>query len=325
MIRFFCKECGRRVSVSDDCAGRSGKCPDCGSAVAVPAIAAPVEIELNIQAPPIYDDAADTADGEEFKQEVFNDLGLKPIGLANIDAGKRAKPWYTDIFLYPVSTSGIINLVMLTLLPPLFSVIALTLFMIPTLSFFAFFFLMFKIIIRLYFFWYVAECVRYSCMGQTRAPSVYSAAGEDFWDGLNFYFSIFACYLLCFVWAPISLIGNSEFGITYWSLIAVGCLFFPILFLSIVVIDSISAWNPFMLIISMFRLMPQYLIVSAAMFAGVWLAHKVGFWMFSLEGLAHNLMPIIRPLIEAALVYLSFIAAHLLGRFYWRNSHKLDW
>lgn len=321
MIRFICEECGRRVSVSDEYAGRSGKCPDCGSAVVVPVIPVPVEIELSIQAPPVNENA----DDGEVKQEIFNDLGIKPIGLANIEAGKRTKPWYIDIFLYPVSTSGIINLVMLTLLPTLFSAIATFFFMVPVLSFFGFFFIMFNFIIRMYYFWYVAECVRYSCMGQTRAPSVFLAAGEDLWDLMHFYFSILLCNLLCFVPATVSMFVNSGFGLEYWVSILAGCLLFPILLLSIVVIDSVSSWNPFMLIVSMIRLMPQYLIVSAALLGMVWLLHIVVFGLFNLGASVLAILPFIKPLITVVVVYFSFIAAHLLGRFYWRNSHKLDW
>ena len=143
MIRLFCEHCSRRVSVSDELAGKNGKCPDCGNTIAIPDLAARPEIKLDLKIPSIHED--DDVDLEEVAQATFNDLGLKPIGLANLEAGKRTKPWIIDIFLYPISTSGIINLVMLTLLPPLFTVIALFLFMIPVISFFGFFFFMFNI------------------------------------------------------------------------------------------------------------------------------------------------------------------------------------
>lgn len=325
MIRFLCDDCGRRVSVSDELAGQSGKCPDCGSAVVVPVMPTPADIELDIETHPIYADADETTDGEGLKQEFFNDLGLKPIGLANLEAGKRDKPWYIDIFLYPISTSGISNMAMMILLPPLFSIIAMLLVSIPILSFFGFFFMMFNFIIRIYFFWYAAECVRYSCMGQTRAPSVYSSSGGDFWDVMGLYFSLLVSHLLCFGPAVIALIAFRRFGIEYWLLTTAGCLFFPILYLSIIVIDSISSWNPYTLIISMIRLMPQYLILSAVLMAVVWLLHMLAFWIISFGIEGFGILQLIKPIITAVGVYFSFIAAHLLGRFYWKNAHKLDW
>ncbi len=327
MIRFLCEDCGQRISVSDDFAGRSGKCPGCGSAVVVPAaITATAINDIKLDFRDFPSDDAD--DLQDVNQEFFNDLGLKPIGMANLDAGKRAKPWYIDIFLYPVSTSGVINFLMLTLLPPFFALIAMLFFMIPVLSFFGFFFIMFTLIFRAYFFWYMAECVRGSCMGLTRAPSVYNSAGDDFWSVLSFYFSLFACHLLCFAPAPISLLYNYEFGILYWALTVVGCLFFPILYLSIVVIDSSSAWNPVMLIMSMIRLMPQYLIFPAVIFGFICLIHSMVFCLVDHDSSGLLLLlisPLIKPVVIAIAVYFSFIAAHLLGRFYWKNAHRLDW
>jgi len=35
-IRFACPKCGRAIRTSDDAAGKSGKCNDCGTVLAVP-------------------------------------------------------------------------------------------------------------------------------------------------------------------------------------------------------------------------------------------------------------------------------------------------
>lgn len=332
MIRFLCEDCGRRISVSDDIAGRSAKCPGCGSAVvvAVAAVAGDVGggIELDFREIPSFEEVGNGESPQGVSQEFFNDLGLKPIGMVNLDAGKRTKPWYIDIFLYPISTSGIINFLMLVLLPPFFSLLAKLFFIIPVLSIFAFVFMMFKFIFCAYFFWYIAECVRGSCLGLTRAPSVYNSGGEDFWSVLNIYFSIFMCHFVCFAPAPVSLLYNYEFGIVYWGLVAAGCMVFPILYLSIVVIDSMSAWSPFTLIIAMAKLMPQYLIFPAVMFSFIWGMHTLVVWLVAngCEGFLLVLMlSYVEPFVIAIVVYLSFVAAHLLGRFYWKNAHRLDW
>jgi DNA-directed RNA polymerase subunit RPC12/RpoP len=35
-IRFACPKCGRAIRTSDDAAGKSGKCNDCGTVLTVP-------------------------------------------------------------------------------------------------------------------------------------------------------------------------------------------------------------------------------------------------------------------------------------------------
>jgi DNA-directed RNA polymerase subunit RPC12/RpoP len=35
-IRFACSKCGRAIRTSDDAAGKSGKCNDCGTVLTVP-------------------------------------------------------------------------------------------------------------------------------------------------------------------------------------------------------------------------------------------------------------------------------------------------
>jgi len=37
MVRFCCKHCGRKINVQDKHAGNRGKCPECGTVIAIPA------------------------------------------------------------------------------------------------------------------------------------------------------------------------------------------------------------------------------------------------------------------------------------------------
>lgn len=122
------------------------------------------------------------------------------------------------------------------------------------------------------------------------------------------------------------MLSSRAFDREYWILIGIGCVVYPILFLSIVVIDSISAWNPFMLVASLVRIMPQYLIISAGLFGIIWLVHSLLFWVTQLDISSFALIiRLIKPVFIGFGVYFGFISAHLLGRFYWLNRFRLDW
>ena len=380
MIKFSCHKCGQGISVSDEYAGRKGKCPKCRTVLGIPvtekADAGAAQIALDhdmgrrlpenrlvrfscgmcdkvIEAdesqrgaileckgcgsfaevplgekipeePEVYgsneEDTRDDGEREYYEYGRTTDLNEAE------DTGQRKLPWFIDIFLYPISSSGIINLGILIFIPPVLTALSLVLLRVTLFVPLALFLLIFKLIIRAYFFWCIAECVRDSCLGRTRAPSVLTGAGDDFWGVFNYYFSLFVCHLLCFGPAIISLSSSRAFDREYWILIGIGCVVYPILFLSIVVIDSISAWNPFMLVASLVRLMPQYLIVSAGLFGIIWLTHSLLFWVAQLD-ISRSMLVIwlIKPVFVGFGVYFGFIGAHLLGRFYWFNRARLDW
>jgi len=44
MIRFYCEQCGHKISVQDKHAGKRGKCPECGAAFVVPAESAIIKL-----------------------------------------------------------------------------------------------------------------------------------------------------------------------------------------------------------------------------------------------------------------------------------------
>lgn len=318
LVRFSCGMCDKVIEANESQRGAILECSGCGSFAEVPAG------EKIPEEPEVYENTQEDTGGDEEREyyEYGRTTDLNEVE----DTGERKLPWFIDIFLYPINTSGIINLGILIIIPPLLTALSLVLLRVILFLPLAIFLLIFKLIIRAYFFWCIAECVRDSATGGTRAPSAFTGSGDDFWGVVNYYFSLFMCHFLCFGPAILSLLSSRAFDREYWILIGIGCVVYPILFLSIVVIDSISAWNPFMLVASLVRIMPQYLIISAGLFGIIWLAHSLLFWVTQLDISSFALIiRLIKPVFIGFGVYFGFISAHLLGRFYWLNRFRLDW
>lgn len=352
MISFYCDDCGRKIKVSPAHAGKKGKCPNCRAVVVVPPeqTTAPIELEHNklpsvplvrfscvmcsqsMTAPeskrgeivacpncgsfaevPVKETLANepevTYETEEIPEEEYFDYARKSIQPDEGYSGKRKLPWFLDIFLYPVSDSGLINLGIFVGVPLTISLVGR--FLMPMLCFF----LVIRFVVGLYFCWYIAECVRDSGMGGIRAPSVLSSGGDDLGGLIGAWANLVACYLVCFFPALLYNAITDQQNFIYWSLLGYSALLFPLLFLSVVIIDSVSAWNPITLIVAFVKLQPQYLIASAGFFAIIFGLH----FLPKADNVALSLLA------PPVAVYAIFIGAHLLGRFYWLNSEKLDW
>ena len=150
-------------------------------------------------------------------------------------------------------------------------------------------------------------------MGGFRAPNVLASSTDDLGGLLVAGVNLTVCFLVCFLPVILFIIGHfSKTGqvqrdIVYWGLVAYAALLFPLLFMSVTIIDSMSAWNPFNLITAFVKLQPQYLIFSAVFFGFLYVLH----FLPNIENLSMFLLS--RPMV----IYTVFIGAHLLGRFYW--------
>jgi len=105
--------------------------------------------------------------------------------------------------------------------------------------------------------------------------------------------------------------------VIFWVLLIYAVFFFPMTLLAVVVLDSPVGLNPRLLYSSISNTFRQYcgfvlLIVAAILLIGV-LGLKAG-------GSGY-----LAVIVRYASVYLVFVGAHLLGRFYWRYQEKLNW
>jgi len=87
--------------------------------------------------------------------------------------------------------------------------------------------------------------------------------------------------------------------------------------LAVTMFDSVYGLNPLILLGSMLSTFPPYLGLVLALGALLFLIVKTN------QALAGD--PLLGYAFGFAEYYLALVAAHLVGRFYWRYEEKLNW
>ena len=297
MIRFECSSCGVRIRVPDEHAGKHGNCPKCRQRVQIPAQQDtqddPLLLEpLDIPAAPVDSPLQDAINGPE-------DVDDTP-------AGQRRFPWPIDILLYPMNSAGFIHLAIFVGIPLLIGVIQYLLG--PVAGIFWIVYVAVRIAVGLYYCWYITECVNDSSTGGTRAPDAFSSATVS--EQFSLVVHLSATYVVFVGPAGFYNLYLHRTDLLFWCLAGYGAVFFPMGLLAMIMYQDSSALNPFKLLLAIAKTLLPYagLVV---LLAGV-------FGLFML--LSH--IPILG---EILWVYGTFVLAHLLGRFYWRNEERIGW
>ncbi|MBA7671355.1 hypothetical protein ES703_79511 [subsurface metagenome] len=141
-IKFRCKNCGQKFSVPESRAGKKGKCPKCKNIIVVPKVqtTSSVTEQTNAGAPEYS--SKSSVDDSAFlvtpQKDKIQDLPLSQPDISEKTAeyeqeleeesaektetaAQRKLPWLIDIFLYPLSISGLIHLVIFLCAPILIS------------------------------------------------------------------------------------------------------------------------------------------------------------------------------------------------------------
>ncbi len=105
--------------------------------------------------------------------------------------------------------------------------------------------------------------------------------------------------------------------IIFWLLLVYAVFVYPMALLAFVVFDSVSALKPRLLFRSISNTFFPYCGLVLLFVATVSLIGVLGQRVHGPEYLPFPL--------RYAGIYLAFVAAHLLGRFYWRYQEKLNW
>ena len=333
VIRFHCKYCQQRITVPKIHAAKKAKCPKCKNIIVVPNVESAADVPqttpgdsavsskdatfaLTFLDIPQEEKAQPAAEGyapdktfeelREIEQEIATDQA-EPLP-------ERKLPWLIDIFLYPVSTPGLTILAIVIVIPLLIDFVA-TLF-----GPFGFFIsvpgFVINVVISLYMYWYLCECIRDSAEGGLRAPDVLIRApslGDMLWQTIR----IAGC--LVFFCLPVLIYyrHTERTDTVFWLLLAYAVFFFPMGLLAVIMFDSFSGLNPLLLIGSIFSTFFQYcgLILLFCIF-GYSLAKILS--VFSGSGFLNYIA-------FTLIIYLAMVAAHLLGRFYFRYKEKLYW
>ncbi len=336
VIKFSCKNCGQKISVPDVHAGKKGKCPKCKTIVIVPQVKSAADDYENLASGEQLEHSSSASDLQLKKEppsqtggtyRVFtNDLDTMPNQeqIAKIPEDEkppeRKLPWILDIFLYPTSTSGLINLGIFWILPILLEFTRIILPIIPGLA---------GLVVAGYMYYYFMECIRDSAAGGIRAPENIGSM-PDMGDVVTQIMEIIASVVI--FWGPLGAYllykifwqatgDESSYNLTtdmvFWLLLGYGIFFFPIGLLALAMFGSSSAFNPVLWIVSIFSAFFQY--CSLVLFFCVLV------WLFSRMTSVFQQSLFFSYLFGAVFVYLAMVASHLLGRFYYLNSEKLNW
>jgi hypothetical protein len=359
MIHFNCPKCGKGFTGSENCSGKKGKCSKCKSVVEIPFESnkilpkngQKIPLQTNgsnrsfppeLQRPDFLDDRPEPVTNIPKEKE--------QQGKNRQNDFVRKLPWFIDIFFYPVTLTGMIMLAILAGVPFLIEVLpfiigylgqgSVVLGFLSMIIVFGGFFIV--LTIALYKYWYFCQCIRDSAEGNIRIPQ---ELGDS--PGLGGIFSGLKSIVVCLVvaFAPAVIYGYETKQLdkyfilhilisvlpseiiskytamdrTFYLLIGVGIVIFPMCFLSIVIHESIRGLNPILLITSIFKTFFQYIGIIIIFFAFFLIIQYLHYRIYYQGDL---LVWVCRRFL---IVYFSLIVAHLLGRFYYKNRWKLNW
>lgn len=319
LVGFACENCGEKISAIHTRAGKKGKCPKCKTTLAIPIahdltfLDTPAERKIQNQ-PSSQPGASEDVVEREQEEESAGDENESTSG--------RNLPWLIDIFLYPTSAPGLTHLAIFIGVPLLIHVIRELLGPLGLILLFPGYIINF--LLGFYMCWYFTECVRDSAAGQVRAPEAFADAGIG--SMFEQWLYLAACYAIFVLPAALYGIYANRTDTIFWILVAYGVFFFPMGLLAVVMFDTSSAFNPILWLGSIFSTFFQYcglvLLVSGIVLA-----------FLTLTGTGEPRDPeeitmgakILEAIFTCLLLYMVFVIAHLLGRFYWRYQERLNW
>ena len=338
MIRFRCEGCGRPLSVSDSGAGKRGRCPHCRQVVRVPQTqAGPLETESE------HPDAPDTKSGPSARDLNLLDFPHEPAqtdeapapnaatdrpetdappvnGDAQTDNDQEtddeAPPSLMDALLYPANLDGLVQIGFFA--AGLWGIALLGRLLYAALRLYTgIVILLLRVLLGGYILFYLGYCIFDSSKGDRRAPPVSTAHTPDKWDIVGQLLLLLGSIAICFWPAALYRGLTGQLDMWYWALAALGAFHLPMALLVGTLFDGIAALNPLTILRSIFATLPVYivLLLKLAILGGALAAvYRVSgqFWLFS-------------PLRNAVCLYLLLIGSYLLGHFYWKQKHCLQW
>ena len=326
-VRFHCENCGYKSTVSESYAGKNIRCPNCYFIIFIPKpettdttqtssrYSAYDSSLLNVQEQNILKHqqiqeyiASEQANESEEEDEEEPPQETDP-------AAMRKAPWLIDIFLYPFNWPGLKHLAIFILVPQLLNIIEGIL---PILFAFLFSIAAFivKILIFLYIYWYLAECVRESGGGWVRAPQGFGGLPtlKDMFGQVVNIIGCLAFFLGLFAFYTISV---GRMNIISWFLLGFAVFLYPMGLLSVLMHDSVHGLNIRTFTKSISNTFYPYLALIILFAIQILLIRRIP--AQEQESLFSNII------FRSVIIYTALIDAHLLGRFYWRYQNKLKW
>jgi len=332
IVDFHCESCGQIISVPQVHAGKKCKCPKCKNILIVPELESTSSTsrqgdsedskinskysayDLSLLDIPQKDKTQELPISHTETSESSDEYEQEPEEDEEETAALRKLPWFVDIFLYPISASGLVNLAILSFLPR----------MLPPLGHLNYWMhlppsLAIVVILVGYLIYCLSDYIRDSAGGNRRAPdielslSILLNAWELVWLILN----TFICVAVCVGPLLAYLIITKQTDIIFWLLVTYGVLYLPMVLLALVLFDSLRAINPILIIASILNVFLPYCGLVLLFFA-----------VCGLIAIILVIMPqswILSYILSVVCIYLTMVMAHLLGRFCYKYRERLNW
>jgi hypothetical protein len=326
-IRFDCENCGYKSTVSENYAGKNIRCPNCYIIIFIPKPDTTGTTQTTTQYSTYDSSLLNIQEQNILKHQQMHEYIASELSYEDAEeiedepsqetepATLRKIPWFIDIFLYPLNWPGLKHLALFILVPQLLNIIENMLPFLPAFMFSITAYIM-KIIIFLYIYWYLAECVRESAGDWIRAPQGYGGL-PTLKDMLGQVVNIIGCLVVFLGPFAIYAISVGGMNIISWFLLGFAIFLYPIGLLSILMHDSAHGLK--------FHSFTKS--ISNTFYPYFWLII-----VFVIQILLIRMIPAQEQgtlfsniLIRFVIIYTVLIDAHLLGRFYWRYQDKLNW
>jgi hypothetical protein len=341
VIRFNCSICGQHIRVLKSVAGKKGRCPKCKSVVVIPQSTPSPPIPPKEEPIRVIRDAApsfnEPARPIYAPSQQWHRTAPEPV--ADIDAGTdkfqpppEQKPaTILNVFAFPFSLAGVLHFILFWFGPLVIGFLE-RIFAVAC-CYGQLMIIGLYIALVGYFYYYLSNCIIAAAKDERTAPDMSFEDTFTFVDLLRRVFLVLGCTFVCF--GPLVLymlyfyilpavrrfwVGPAEplnwrADPVYWLLYGIGVFLFPMFLLAVAMFDSITALNPFLMIGSI---------------ASTFLSYCGLALLFCAIGLLMNFIGQLQPgglsLIAWGIdVYLIFIAAYILGRFYRRYEERLNW
>ena len=137
---------------------------------------------------------------------------------------------------------------------------------------------------------------------------------------------IIGCFFLFFAPCVIRLINNEgKTDNLFYYLLAAGAALFPISLLSVVMYDSVRGLNPVLLIKSILKTFFHYAGLVVVLWAGLFVIGYTRIYFIKAFSANFVLFTLGVGIARFIKIYLLMVAAHLLGRYYYKNAERLNW
>ena len=318
-MELYCENCGQKVIALKTQAGKTCNCPRCGVAIDVPKL----EDKSNNQNAEYELTFLEISEVEKLRQAQYEQMEALELMAPQEqeaepeeteEARKRACHWLLDIFLYPISKPGLIHLALFIALPLLLKILFMKspvslLIPVVLISNIA------GIILFLYLYWYLAECIRDSAAGWVRAPEGIGGLPE-FSDMVLETTNILGCLFFFLSPAMIYIFAVGNINFIAWFLIIPALFFYPAGLLSVLLHNSVTGlkWH---IIINTIR-------TTFRAYVGLFLLYCILLYV-AIVYMANQSGLLGKTTFRFFVIYFALIIAHLTGRLYWKNKNTLDW